>query len=234
MLMGALVHQQRTGRGQYLSCAVHEAVAKNTELDLMNWIMRRAPLYRQTCRHAGEKVSLVPSIAHTKDGRWFTMTLLGPRDRANLVPFLSRYGMAGDLADAELEQRIVLASDSGSGVATEAAAHAEEVVGRFVRKFSVRVDAVARRARSRADLCAAAQAARERRRRALARPADVQRDRPSRARPVLHVRHEQVGVRRAVARWAPGATRGRGQRVGPRRPRGDDAGAPTDHHDAAG
>ena len=34
---------------------MHEAVSKNTELDLMSWVMRRAPLYRQTCRHAAEQ-----------------------------------------------------------------------------------------------------------------------------------------------------------------------------------
>ena len=136
MLMGALIHQQRTGRGQHLSCAVHEAVAKNTELDLMNWIMRRVPLYRQTCRHAAEKVSLVPSIAHTKDGRWFTMTMLGPRDRANLVPFLSRFDMAGDLVDIQANGESSPRQIPGSGVATESAAHAQEVVGRFVRKYS--------------------------------------------------------------------------------------------------
>jgi crotonobetainyl-CoA:carnitine CoA-transferase CaiB-like acyl-CoA transferase len=136
MLLGALVHRHRTGAGQYLSCAVHEAVSKNTELDLMNWVMRRAPLYRQTCRHAAEQVSLVPSITHTKDGRWFTMTLLGPRDKANLVPFLSRYDMAGDLAENEPGGESAARQIPGSGVATESAAHTQEVVGRFVRKFS--------------------------------------------------------------------------------------------------
>src|SRR5581483_389190 len=30
-LLGALVHQQRTGQGQFVTCAVHEAVAKSTE-----------------------------------------------------------------------------------------------------------------------------------------------------------------------------------------------------------
>src|SRR5262249_39223878 len=96
-ILGALFHQQRTGRGQSVSCAVHEAVAKSTELDLMTWVMRRAPLFRQTCRHAAERVSPVPSVAHTKDGRWFTLALLGPRDRAKLGPYLSRYGMEADL-----------------------------------------------------------------------------------------------------------------------------------------
>jgi crotonobetainyl-CoA:carnitine CoA-transferase CaiB-like acyl-CoA transferase len=136
MLLGALIHRRHAGQGQYLSCAVHEAVAKNTELDLMNWVMRRVPLYRQTCRHAAEQVSLVPSIQHTKDGRWFTMTLLGPRDRAHLVPFLSRYDMAGDLAENEASGESPARQIPGSGVATESAAHTQEVVGRFVRKFS--------------------------------------------------------------------------------------------------
>ena len=136
MLIGALIHQQRTGHGQYLSCAIHEAVAKNTELDLMNWIMRRVPLWRQTCRHAGENVSLAPSISHTKDGRWFTMTLLGPRDRANLVPFLSRYNMAGDLGDGDGAGGSSARQIPGSGASTEAATHAQEVVGRFIRKYA--------------------------------------------------------------------------------------------------
>jgi crotonobetainyl-CoA:carnitine CoA-transferase CaiB-like acyl-CoA transferase len=136
--IGALIHQQRTGRGNTSHCAVHEGSREEHELDLMNWIMRHVPLWRQTCRHAAEKVSLVPSISHTKDGRWFTMTLLGPRDRANLVPFLSRYEMAADLDDAESIGGSSARQIPGSGVATESAAHAQEVVGRFIRKYRTR------------------------------------------------------------------------------------------------
>ncbi len=62
-VLAAVFSRNRTGRGQYLSCAVHEAVAKSTELDLMNWVMRRSPLHRQTARHAAEKISAVPTIA---------------------------------------------------------------------------------------------------------------------------------------------------------------------------
>ena len=51
-ILAAVVHQGRAGRGQAVTCAIHEAVAKSTELDLMNWVMRHAPMYRQTCRHA--------------------------------------------------------------------------------------------------------------------------------------------------------------------------------------
>jgi len=40
--LAALLHRLRTGEGQDVSCAMHEAVSKNTELDLMSWVMRRA------------------------------------------------------------------------------------------------------------------------------------------------------------------------------------------------
>jgi crotonobetainyl-CoA:carnitine CoA-transferase CaiB-like acyl-CoA transferase len=140
-ILAALVYRRRTGRGQQLSCAVHEAVSKNTELDLMNWVMRRAPLFRQTCRHAAEVPSLVPGIAQTKDGRWFMMTALGAKDRTKLVNFLGRYGMAGDLPDRladsgglkpEVNARLI----PGSGADSEMNAHVQEVVQRWVRKYT--------------------------------------------------------------------------------------------------
>ena len=100
-VLAALIERRSSGLGQDVSCAIHEAVAKNTELDLMSWVMRRAPLYRLTCRHASETVTRVPSISHTKDGRWFMTWGVGSRDRANLAPFLDRYGMAADLRAPE-------------------------------------------------------------------------------------------------------------------------------------
>src|SRR5215510_6516906 len=95
-VLGALVHQQRTGSGQVVSCAIHEAVAKSTELDLMNWVMRRSPLYRQTCRHAAEKVSSVPTIAQTKDGRWAVTMRMGAADDQKLVDFLADHGVEAE------------------------------------------------------------------------------------------------------------------------------------------
>src|SRR5690606_4658393 len=46
-IAAALFHRERSGEGQDVSCAVHEAVSKNTEVDIMSWVMRRAPVYRQ-------------------------------------------------------------------------------------------------------------------------------------------------------------------------------------------
>ena len=100
-ILAALLHRNRTGEGQDVSVAVHEAVAKNTELDLMSWVMQHAPLWRLTCRHAVPTPNHTPNISHSKDGRWFISWGVSARDKAMLVPFLERYGMQGDLKRAE-------------------------------------------------------------------------------------------------------------------------------------
>jgi len=43
-IIAALIHRHRSGHGQDVSVAVHEAVSKNPELDIMHWVMRRVPL----------------------------------------------------------------------------------------------------------------------------------------------------------------------------------------------
>lgn len=134
-ILAALVYRRETGEGQYLSCAVHEAVAKSTELDLMNWVMRRAPLHRQTSRHAAERVSLVPTIAQTKDGRWLVTNPMGAKNEAQIISFLERYGLVGDLASTESDESQGR-SIPGSGADSGRAAHLSEVIQRFVRKFT--------------------------------------------------------------------------------------------------
>ena len=135
-ILGALVYRQQTGSGQVVSCAVHEAVAKNTELDLMNWIMRRVPLYRQTGVHAAENVSTGTSLAHTKDGRWFMTTLIGRNDRNNLIRFLDRYGMAADLVATDPSAQGTGRAIPGSGSSSEDLIHLQEVVQRLFRRFT--------------------------------------------------------------------------------------------------
>ena len=53
-IIAALIHRERSGEGQDVSVAIHEAVSKNPEQDIMYWVMRRVPLWRLTCRHAAE------------------------------------------------------------------------------------------------------------------------------------------------------------------------------------
>src|SRR2546426_5792534 len=133
-IIAALLFRWRTGKGQRLSCAIHEAVAKSTEVDLMSWVMRRVLVLRQTCRHARETVSPHPSIVHTKDGRW-VMANLGtrPGESARLVELLERYGIAGRPHAAQggppSGGRVV----PGTRPSTEKRDHGMEAVQRFLR-----------------------------------------------------------------------------------------------------
>lgn len=134
-ILAALIHRLHTGEGQDLSVAIHEAVSKNTELDVMSWVMRRAPLFRQTCRHAIEKPTHVPSIGHTKDGRWYIAAGVSVRDQTNLVPFLTGYGMAADLQEPSKEADTKARNIPGSGADDEKKSHMMEIVQRFIRSF---------------------------------------------------------------------------------------------------
>ena len=135
-IIAALIARHRTGQGQDVSVAVHEAVAKNPELDIMHWVMRRVPLWRLTCRHALETPNHSPSIMHTKDGRWYISHGMGARDLKALVPLLSKYGMQADLQppppDADLKARAV----PGSTASDEGRAHMIDVVQRFARAWT--------------------------------------------------------------------------------------------------
>ncbi len=136
-IVAALLYRFRTGKGQLVSCAIHEAVAKSTEVDLMTWVMRRAPILRQTCRHARESVSPNPSIAHTKDGRW-VMASLGNRedDPQRLVKLMEKHGMAAgfdpETATVAKGGRFV----PGTGPVTQKRDEGMEAVQRFVRAFT--------------------------------------------------------------------------------------------------
>jgi crotonobetainyl-CoA:carnitine CoA-transferase CaiB-like acyl-CoA transferase len=137
-IIAALINRHRTGLGQDLSVAIHEAVSKNPELDIMHWVMRRVPLWRLTSRHALETPNASPSIVHTKDGRWFISHGMGARDLKNLVPLLGKYGMQADLQppgpDVDLKARAV----PGSTASDEGRAHMLDVVQRFVRAWTYR------------------------------------------------------------------------------------------------
>jgi crotonobetainyl-CoA:carnitine CoA-transferase CaiB-like acyl-CoA transferase len=129
-VLSALISRNRTGAGQKVSVAIHEAVSKNTELDLMSWVMLRQPLYRQTCRHASSVIT-EPSISYTKDGGWALSMNVGARDRRKLRPFLDRYGLAGSMPEEtgadEVGARPVAGSTPG---ATSSAEHVQRLTRR--------------------------------------------------------------------------------------------------------
>lgn len=100
-ILAALISRLRDGRGQEVTCAIHEAVAKCTEVDLMNWVMRRTPMFRQTCRHSVEHPDDALTIASPKDGRWLMSMLLGERDADRLTDFVKSFGLEPAAAASE-------------------------------------------------------------------------------------------------------------------------------------
>jgi crotonobetainyl-CoA:carnitine CoA-transferase CaiB-like acyl-CoA transferase len=136
--IAALIHRHRTGEGQDVSVAVHEAVSKNIELDIMHWVMRRVPLWRLTHRHAAETPNHSPNISHTKDGRWYIAhgQGMGARDQKNLVPLLQKYGMQADLQPPAPETEPKARNVPGSTGSDETRAHMVDVIQRFVRAWT--------------------------------------------------------------------------------------------------
>jgi len=136
-IMAALMYRFRTGEGQQVSCAVHEAVAKCTEVDLMTWVMRRAPVFRQTCRHARESVSPHPTIVHTKDGRW-VMANLGnhPDDGKRLIALLDKYGIESGLSEETAAPPRTGRFVPGTAPDKSKRDPSMEAVQRFVRAFT--------------------------------------------------------------------------------------------------
>src|SRR5947207_526980 len=135
-IIGALIHRERSGEGQDVSLAIHEAVSKNPEQDLMYWVCRRVPLWRLTCRHASEGPNHSPSICHTKDGRWFITHGMGARDLKNLVPLLSKYNAQADLQPPPPETDLRARQVPGTAGSDEARSHMLDVVQRFVRAWT--------------------------------------------------------------------------------------------------
>jgi crotonobetainyl-CoA:carnitine CoA-transferase CaiB-like acyl-CoA transferase len=113
-IIAALTYRIETGRGQRLATSVHDAVSKNTETDLPDWIYCRLPHYRQTCRHSlpsaaptmqgvAADSALRPGLSRTKDGRWvlaYRTYLLGGVASFNAtVSLLQKFGAEADLTE---------------------------------------------------------------------------------------------------------------------------------------
>jgi crotonobetainyl-CoA:carnitine CoA-transferase CaiB-like acyl-CoA transferase len=133
-IVSALLYRQRSGLGQKVSVAIHEAVATNTEIDLMSWVMLRQPVYRQTCRHALDTITN-PSISYTKDGRWNLSMHVGERDRRFLQPFMERYGLADGMTALASEPVPVPGVRAVAG-SSPAATAGVEYVQRLTRRFT--------------------------------------------------------------------------------------------------
>ena len=143
-IIAALVYRLKTGRGQQLATSVHDAVSKNTETDLPDWVYCRLPHYRQTCRHSLPSASptmqgvatesaLRPGLSRTKDGRWVlayrTYLLGGVASFDATVRVLRKFGAQEDLDDEKYrDEAYVLKPSTNFQIATLV----ERLVGRHL------------------------------------------------------------------------------------------------------
>jgi crotonobetainyl-CoA:carnitine CoA-transferase CaiB-like acyl-CoA transferase len=68
-LMVALLHRNRTGRGQHIDVNMHAAANVTTEAGSYTWLVARETVKRQTGRHAAARPTM-PSQIRCKDGRY--------------------------------------------------------------------------------------------------------------------------------------------------------------------
>jgi crotonobetainyl-CoA:carnitine CoA-transferase CaiB-like acyl-CoA transferase len=133
-VMAALNYRTATGRGQRVTTVVHDAVSKNTELDLPDWVYCRQVHHRQTGRHSMPAVA-DPMLAMTKDGRWvlryFTYLQRAPLKAIGaVVQLLKRYGMEMDLEEDERY------ADPDYVVRPAAGMHVRAAIDRLVARLS--------------------------------------------------------------------------------------------------
>ena len=112
-VLAALAFRHRTGLGQRFSLAVHDAVAKNTEVDIPDWYTRGRDHYRRTAIHSvtgeGGGFSSISNLARTRDGRWqFPYRAYGWLNGfvdgwPGTLAILKKYGMEVDLGDEKYE-----------------------------------------------------------------------------------------------------------------------------------
>lgn len=131
-ILGALNYRLNQGSGQYLSASVHEAVSKNTETDMPDWVFLRQKHLRLTSRHSMISAS-VPALAHTKDGRYVLpyRTYLGgfAMNWDGVVSVMKKYGMHGDLDDPKYSDENYRA---GPGVADHISFLTDRLIGRLM------------------------------------------------------------------------------------------------------
>ena len=80
-ILAALLHRDRSGEGQYIDCAMHEALSQTVEVGMPYWLYKRTDVTRQTARHAAAKRT-EPWLFTAKDGRDLILFGVG-RDNAS-------------------------------------------------------------------------------------------------------------------------------------------------------
>ncbi|MCK6564629.1 MAG: CoA transferase [Dehalococcoidia bacterium] len=92
-IMAALLHRDATGEGQYIDCAMHEALSCTVEVGMPYWFYKRLDVIRQTGRHAAHRRT-EPWLFMARDGRHILCFGVG-RDNASWAKVKQWYRSEG-------------------------------------------------------------------------------------------------------------------------------------------
>jgi crotonobetainyl-CoA:carnitine CoA-transferase CaiB-like acyl-CoA transferase len=103
-MLVALIHAKRTGKGQFIDMAVHDATSVTTEIAFFDWAYDKKIVKRYSGRHAGSQASM-PTNLLTKDGKRINLMLM-PLTQATwegFVAWMNETGEAEDLTDEKFK-----------------------------------------------------------------------------------------------------------------------------------
>ena len=100
----ALIERLKTGRGQLIDVAMHDALSVTIELPFLYWAYNKAPVLRQTCRHA-QPIFTQPTLFLCADGRYvYYITIVAEQKMWEAqLGWLVEHDLAADLTDPKFE-----------------------------------------------------------------------------------------------------------------------------------
>jgi len=102
--MLALIDRQKTGRGQLIDAAMHDALSVTIELPFLYWAYNKAPVLRQTCRHA-QPTFTQPTLFLCGDGRYVYYITIAAEQKMweAQLEWLKKHDLAADLTDPKFQ-----------------------------------------------------------------------------------------------------------------------------------
>lgn len=128
-ILAALLYRDRTGKGQYVDCSMHEALSCTVEVGMPYYLYAREDVVRQTARHAAARRT-ERWLVHAADGRDLILFGIG-RDNASwrrLKEWFQSFGFGMNFDEERFDSPASRQPGRGSAEASEVYAE----VARFV------------------------------------------------------------------------------------------------------
>lgn len=128
-ILTALFARETTGAGQFVDCAMHEALSSTTEVGLPHWLYGKRNVIRQTGRHAA-LFRTEPWIYRARDGLDVLAYSVGRSNEswARLKAWMQSRGFGANLDEARFDDPVARQGGRGGAEAGEIMAE----VARFV------------------------------------------------------------------------------------------------------